>query len=60
MKLVFLSNYFNHHQKPVSDAFYQKLGKNYVFIETARMTQERINMGWSNMLNIIMRIKAKK
>lgn len=48
MKLVFLSNYFNHHQKPVSDAFYQKLGKNYVFIETARMTQERINMGWSN------------
>ncbi len=48
MKLVFLSNYFNHHQKPVSDAFYQRLGKNYVFIETAQMTQERINMGWSN------------
>lgn len=47
MKLVFISNYFNHHQKPLSDAFYQKLGDDYVFVQTIEMEKERINMGWS-------------
>jgi len=46
MKFVFLSNYFNHHQKPFSDAMYQQLGDEYVFIETESMTDERKNQGW--------------
>lgn len=44
--VVFLSNYFNHHQKPFSDAMYQKLGKGYKFVATAHMDDERRNMGW--------------
>ncbi len=45
MKLVFLSNYFNHHQKPVSDAF-AGLTEAYHFIETAPMPPERVQMGY--------------
>ena len=44
--VVFVSNYFNHHQKPFSDAMYKRLGNGYVFIETEKMTDERKNMGW--------------
>lgn len=44
--LVFLSNFFNHHQKPISDAFFSQLGTGYLFIETSSMSQERKNMGW--------------
>ncbi|MBE6667453.1 MAG: glycosyltransferase family 4 protein [Ruminococcaceae bacterium] len=46
MKLVFASNYFNHHQKPLSDAFYSLLGDDYAFIETAAMEEERVKLGW--------------
>ena len=45
-RLIFVSNFFNHHQKPFSDAMYARLGGNYLFIETGVMTQERKNMGW--------------
>jgi len=45
--LVFLSNYFNHHQKPLSDALYSKLGDGYTFIETEVMEEERKNLGWT-------------
>lgn len=46
LTVVFLSNYFNHHQKPFSDAMFGILGDRYHFIETMEMTQERKNMGW--------------
>lgn len=46
MKIVFLSNFFNHHQKPLSDALYAHLGDDYAFIETREMTEERKKMGW--------------
>lgn len=44
MKIVFLSNYFNHHQKPFSDEI-SKLS-DYVFIATEKMTDERAALGW--------------
>lgn len=47
MKVVFISNYLNHHQKPFSDAMYQRLRDDYVFIETEPMSVERVQMGWS-------------
>lgn len=46
MKVAFVSNYINHHQIPLSDALYAKLGENYRFIQTEPMEEERINMGW--------------
>lgn len=49
MKLVFVSNYFNHHQQPVSDRLYElcrNQGGSYTFLQTEPMEEERIQMGW--------------
>lgn len=46
MKVTFVSNYLNHHQIPFSDAMYKELNGKYRFIQTERMEEERINMGW--------------
>ena len=37
MKVVFISNYFNHHQKPFLAAMFNLLGENFCFIETEPM-----------------------
>lgn len=44
MKITFISNYFTHHQKPLSDALSRLC--EYTFVSTAPMTQERRSMGW--------------
>ncbi len=46
MKIVFASNYYNHHQSSFSEAMYSLIGDGYAFIETMPIEQERINMGW--------------
>jgi len=46
VKLVFISNYISHHQKPFCDAMKQKIGKNFIFMETMPMEKERLDMGW--------------
>lgn len=46
MKITFVSNYINHHQIPMADAIYEKIGKDYCFIQTMPMEEERIAMGW--------------
>jgi len=46
MKLVFASNYFNHHQKPLSDALAGTEGIDYTFLEIEEMDPERVSMGW--------------
>ncbi len=46
MKLVFVSNYFNHHQKPLSDAFAGYPNVEYTFIETKAISEERLKLGW--------------
>ena len=45
MKIVFLSNFFNHHQKPFSDELY-KLNPDYFFVETENMKDEQRKMGY--------------
>ncbi len=45
-RVVFLSNYFSHHQKPFSDEMFGILGDGYLFIETETMDLERKNLGW--------------
>lgn len=53
MRLVFVSNYINHHQMPLSQEL-QRLcqadGGSYVFMQTQPMEQERVVMGWGEML----------
>ena len=46
MKIAFITNFYNHHQKPLADALYSKIGDDYYFIETTPMDEERLNMGW--------------
>ena len=47
MKFTFVSNYINHHQIPIADLLYGKLGEDYCFIQTEQMEQERAQMGWN-------------
>lgn len=46
MTVLFLSNYFNHHQKPFCDAMFRLLGDSYHFVETEPMDDERKSLGW--------------
>ena len=47
MKIVFVSNFFNHHQYPVSEAFYKLTEGNYWFVETTPITAWRKKMGYT-------------
>ncbi len=46
MKVTFFSNYFNHHQRALCDAFYARIGADFTFVETEPMEQFRSDMGW--------------
>lgn len=46
MTFIFVSNYINHHQIPLCEALYKRLGKGFVFIQTMPMEAERVEMGW--------------
>lgn len=46
MRVAFVSNYLTHHQLPFCHAMNARLGNKFCFIETERMSQNRINMGW--------------
>lgn len=46
MKIVFISNFYNHHQKPVADELYSIIGSDYYFIETQKISEARLSMGW--------------
>ncbi len=46
MTFIFVSNYINHHQIPLCDALYERLGKGFAFIQTMPMEAERVEMGW--------------
>ena len=47
MKIAFISNYLNHHQRPFCDRMYAMLGDEFMFISTSPISSERIQMGWS-------------
>lgn len=47
MKLVFISNYFNHHQKPFCEEMYRCLGEDFRFISTCEMREERKKLGYA-------------
>lgn len=49
MKFVFISNYFNHHQKPFCDAMYRILGDGFCFIATSEVSEWRKQLGYLEM-----------
>lgn len=48
MKLTIVSNYINHHQIPMSDELYRRLGADFAFIQTSPMEEDRVKMGWGS------------
>lgn len=46
MKIVVLSNYFNHHQKPVCDSLYSRLGADFHFVATMPVPKSRQALGY--------------
>lgn len=46
MKIVFLTNYINHHQAPLADELYRLEGVNYIFIATKKIYEWRKNLGY--------------
>ena len=46
MKIVFVSNYYNHHQSALSESFYKKTEGQFYFIQTEHMSEERKQLGW--------------
>lgn len=46
MDIVFLSNFYNHHQAPFSEKMFQLLNGNFYFISCNKVTSERASMGW--------------
>lgn len=49
MKIIFLSNYINHHQIGLCDELYNMCGQNnFYFIQEENVTEERIKLGYKN------------
>ncbi len=46
MKVVFISNFYNHHQAPFSLEMSALTGGQYSFIATTPISEERLQMGW--------------
>lgn len=46
MRIVLASNFFNHHEKFFCDEISKMPGVDFHFIQTMRMDEERINLGW--------------
>lgn len=46
MTIVFISNFFNHHEKFFCDEISKKPGVEFHFIQTMKMDEERIRLGW--------------
>lgn len=46
MKIVFLSNYYTHHQKPLCEALHKLTKNSFLFVETEEFSHERKKIGW--------------
>lgn len=46
MKAAFVSNYINHHQIPFCNAMYHLTGGKFTFVQTEKMEEHRVEMGW--------------
>ena len=47
MRIVFVSNYFNHHQVAICDELYQLSDGHFLFVETEEMSDMRKKLGYS-------------
>ncbi len=47
MKVVFITNFYNHHQAALSHAMYQMLKGDFAFIQTEEIPEERVALGYA-------------
>lgn len=47
MDIVFISNFFNHHQKQLSDELFRLTNGCFYFVETTVMSDDRVKMGYT-------------
>ncbi len=48
-RLVFVSNYFNHHQKALAEEFVRIFGDDYAFVAMTPFNQKRLAIGYKDM-----------
>lgn len=48
MKIVFVSNYLNHHQIPLSEELFKRCHGDYKFIATSEISEDRRNLGYQD------------
>ncbi len=46
MKLLFISNFINHHQSPICNEFYKLLGDNFKFVACEKIPEDKISLGY--------------
>ncbi len=49
-KVIFISNYFNHHQKSFCEEMYKTFGKDFIFVETGKMSDMRKSLGYETQI----------
>ncbi|PIC68048.1 hypothetical protein CSV78_04450 [Sporosarcina sp. P16a] len=49
MKVTFYSNFLNHHQLPFCLEMYERLGRDFKFVATEPMHEERVELGYEDM-----------
>lgn len=49
MKVIFVSNFFNHHQSAISDALWEKTEGQFAFVETSPMPPEQRQLGYHSL-----------
>ena len=49
MKITFYSNFLNHHQLPFCLEMYKRLGKDFTFVSTEMIPEERLKLGYEDM-----------
>ena len=57
MKLTIVSNYINHHQIPMANELFLKLGADFAFVQTSGMEEDRVKMGWGSEISAIPYLK---
>lgn len=52
MKILFVSNYYTHHQHPLCEALDILTEHQFTFVETEEFSEERRNLGWETQSNV--------
>ncbi len=58
MKIVFVSNYINHHQVPIAEEFYRLTDRHYKFVATEPIPKYRLDLGYPDYADKPYLIKA--